>query len=162
MNISFREYEEKDKELLLNFVNRLEEYIKTVDPIKRFINLPGFAEIELEETFENIKKNKGKILFVRKGTKEIGYIIGIIWKQSKKNQLEVGRHKLGEVVDIYLEEGYRNQGIGDKMLKTRENYFKKEGCNSMWVSVFFPNNNAHNFYKRFGFVDREIGMLKEI
>ena len=48
------------------------------------------------------------------------------------------------------------------MLQMMEKYFKEKGCNSMWISVFAPNENAHNMYKKFGFVDREIGMLKQI
>lgn len=82
--------------------------------------------------------------------------------RALKNKLEIGPHKLGEVLKIYLDEEYRRKGIGKTMLQMMEKYFKEKGCNSMWISVFAPNENAHNMYKKFGFMDREIGMLKQI
>lgn len=162
MNITFREYEDKDRSLLLGLTNKLEGYAKSLDILERVKNLPGFAEVSLRETLENVDKYQGKIWFAEDEEKVIGYVIGVIWEQSKKNRLEIGPHKLGEVIDIYLEEEYRGQGLGTKMLKMMEDYFKRKGCDSMWIGVFAPNENAHKTYKKFGFVDREIGMLKQL
>jgi len=162
MNLTFREYKDKDRALLLNLTNKLEEFSKSLDPIHRVQNLPGFTEISLKETLGNVEKYQGKIWIAEDEGKVIGYVIGVIWKQSEKNKLEIGPHKLGEVLKIYLDEEYRRKGIGKTMLQMMEKYFKEKGCNSMWISVFAPNENAHNMYKKFGFVDREIGMLKQI
>ncbi len=162
MNITFREYNEKDNDLLLELSNKLEEHIKIVDPLHRIKNLPGFAEASLQETLEKVEKNQGKIWFVENDGKVIGYIVGVIWEQSEKNKLEIGKHKEGEVIDIYLEEENRGQGIGKMMLQKMEDHFKQKGCDSMWISVFAPNENAYNMYKKFGFINREIGMLKQI
>ncbi len=96
------------------------------------------------------------------GGKAIGYIAGVIREQSEINKLEIGSHVLGEVTDLFIEEGYRNQGLGTKMLSKMEEYFKEKGCDSMWISVFAPNEIAQVAYKKFGFVPRQIGMLKNI
>ena len=69
---------------------------------------------------------------------------------------------MGEVLELFVEEKYRGQGIGTKMLAMMEDYFKEKNCDSMWISVFAPNNTAHELYKKFGFTNRDIGMLKNI
>ncbi|MBI4225644.1 GNAT family N-acetyltransferase [Candidatus Roizmanbacteria bacterium] len=162
MKITFREYNEKDRDLLLKLTNKLEVYAKFLDPIRRVKNLPGFTEISLKETLENVEKYQGKIWLAEDEGKVIGFVIGAIWEESEKNKLEIGPHKLSEVLDIYLEDEYRRKGIGKTMLQMMEKYFKEKGCDSIWILVFAPNENAHNMYKKLGFVDREIGMLKEI
>ena len=162
MDVKFIEYEDKDKDMLLELANKLEEFAKSLDPIKRVKNSPGFIESSVAETLENVKKYQGKIWLAIDDEKTVGYIVGVIWEQSEMNKLEIGERKLGQVTDIYLEENYRGQGLGKKMLQMMENYFRGKSCDSMWVQVFAPNENAHHVYQNFGFMDREIGMLKQI
>lgn len=162
MKITYREYKHEDKPFLLELSRKLAQHSKQIDPLKRVMNLPGFVEIDVAEMLENVQKYKGKIWFVQDGGNVIGYIIGAIWEQSDKNKLEIGPHILGEVLDLYIDEKYRGQGIGTKMMQMMESYFKANNCDSMWIQVFAPNHPAHNLYKKYGFVDREIGMLKRI
>ncbi|HSX08702.1 MAG TPA: GNAT family N-acetyltransferase [Candidatus Saccharimonadales bacterium] len=162
MDITFRDYTDSDKPQLIQLSKKLSKFGKILDPMKRIINAPGFAEMDVDETLNNVKKYQGKILLAEDNKKIIGFIIGVTWEQSKKNELEIGKHVLGEVVDLFIEEAYRGQGIGTKMLTMMEEYFKEKGCDSMWVSMFAPNKNAHTIYEKFGFADRSIGMLKNI
>lgn len=162
MNITFREYKEEDKNTLLQLSKKLGEHGKSMDPIQRIKNFPGFAELDLEDNLENVSKYQGKIWLAEDAGKAIGYIVGVIWEQSEKNKLEIGPHVLGEVIDLYVDEGHRNQGLGTKMLSRVEEYFKEKGCDSMWISHFGPNEIAHKTYEKFGFVTRQVGMLKNI
>lgn len=164
MNIQIREYQENDREMLLKLINKLAEYAKSIDPISRVQNLPGYAEASLEDMLGDISKdgNEGKILLAEVDGKTIGYEIVAVWKQPKLNELENGKHKTGEILDLYVDEKYRGLGIGKKLLQEAEDYFRKSGCDSMWLQVFEPNKNAHEVYKKYGFIDREIGMLKQL
>lgn len=161
-HITFRDYKDEDRGTLVDLTNKLEEYVKPLDPLHRVKNLSGFSEMSLQETLENVKKYQGKITFAEDNGKVVGVIIGVIWEQSEKNKLEIGQHTVGEVLDLYLEEAYRGKGLGKAMLQMMEDYFKSKGCDSMWIEVFSPNENAHNVYKKYGFVDREVGMLKQL
>jgi len=162
MEATFREYTREDKLLLLELSKKLGAFGKGIDRIKRIQNTPGFAEMDMEETLENVKKYQGKILLAEDKGEVVGFIIGVIWKQSEKNTLEIGAHVLGEVLDLFVEDHYRGKGIGSKMLEMMHEYFKARGCDSMWVGMLAPNKNAHKVYEKFGFVDRSIGMLKTI
>lgn len=162
MNITFRDYTDQDKPTLLELAKKLAESGKVIDPQKRIQNNPGFVEMEVDDTLENVKKYQGKLWLADDNGKAVGYIVGVIWEQSEKNKLEIGQHVLGEVLDLYLDEAYRGQGLGTKMLGIMEQYFKEKGCDSMWIHLFAENHNAHEVYKKFGFQDRAIGMLKNI
>ncbi len=162
MDIIFKEYTDNDKIMLLSLRRKLAEYSKEIDPIKRVRNFPGFSEMALNEILENVEKYQGKIWLAIHNDKAIGYIAGAIWEQSKQNKLEIGPHKLGEVLQVFLEEEYRRKGIGTQMITMMENYFKGEKCDSVWIEVFAPNTLTYSLYKKFGFIDREIGMLKSI
>lgn len=162
MEITYREYKYEDKPFLLELSGKLAQHSKQIDPLKRVLNLPGFVEIDVAEMLGNVQKYKGKIWFAEDEGGVIGYIIGAIWEQSDKNKLEIGPHILGEVLDLYIDEKYRGKGMGSKMLAMMESYFKENSCDSMWIQVFALNHPAHNLYKKFGFTDREIGMLKSI
>jgi len=162
MDVTFRNYKSKDKPTLLKLSKKLGAVGKILDPMSRIQNAPGFAEMDVDETLKNVKTNHGKIYLAEDAGEVIGFVIGVIWKQSKKNELEIGKHVLGEVTDLFIEEAYRGKGIGTTMLTMMEGYFKEKGCDSMWVSMFAPNTNAHAVYQKFGFVDRSIGMLKNI
>lgn len=162
MNITYREYKEEDKEILLNLRKELAAYAKSIDPIQRVRNLPGFAELAIEETLKNVAKYQGKIWLACDEEQTVGYVIGVIWEQSEETNLEIGPHKLGEVLQLYIQEKYRGKGIGTKLLQMIESYFKENNCDSIWIEVFAPNYPAHNLYKKFGLIDREISMLKNI
>jgi ribosomal protein S18 acetylase RimI-like enzyme len=158
----FREYDNNDKDLLLDFIKKLSQNSKDIDPLKRVKNFPGYAELSLTDLLSDVEKYRGKIWFAQDDETVIGYVIGAIWEQNEKNKLEIGPHTLGEVLELFVEEKYRGQGIGTKMLAMMEDYFKEKQCDSMWISVFAPNNPAHELYEKFGFTDRDIGMLKNI
>jgi ribosomal protein S18 acetylase RimI-like enzyme len=163
MDIKIREYKDGEYNILLELAQKLAEYVKSIDPIGRIQNLAGYSETDLQDTLEDLNKNKGKILFAETDGKVIGYIIGIVWlEQPKKVKLEIGLHKTGEIMDFFVNEKFRGLGIGHLLLSKIEEYFKTENCDGIWLTVFEPNKNAHEFYKRNNFIDREIGMLKKI
>lgn len=51
MHISYREYTEADKELLISFQKKLVDYIKSVDPIQRIINKSGLHKINVKQGY---------------------------------------------------------------------------------------------------------------
>lgn len=162
MRITYREYTENDREIFFTLSQQLGNYVKDIDPLHRIQNRDGFFELSVKETFDNLAKYKGKIYLAEEDEKVVGMVCGVIWEQSEKNKLEIGEHMLGEVLDLYILDEYRGQGIGSTLLQKIEEYFKENGCDSMWIGVFADNPGARRTYEKFGFREREIGMLKEI
>ncbi len=162
MEITYREYKESEKPLLLEMARKLTEHSKAIDPLKRVINEPGYVESDVEDMLDDVKNHHGKVWFAECDGVVVGYVIGVIWDQSEKNKLEIGPHKLGQVLDLFVDESMRGKGIGSTFLTMMEKYFKDSGCDSMWVNTNAHNQPARNLYNKFGFVDRELGLLKNI
>ena len=162
MDISFREYTDNDKKLLTELVMKLMDFVILTDPIKRIRRMPGYDEVGIKRLLNKINKNKGKIFFVQNNKKVIGVAVCFIVKQSKENLLEVVPTKLGQLEELYLEEEYRGKGIGRLMLEHVQKYLKSRGCDTLWLTVFAHNKNARDFYIQEGFIEREIGMLKQL
>jgi hypothetical protein len=42
-----------------------------------------------------------------------------------------------------------------------EHYLKAKNCDHIWLTVV-AYNPAHKFYQKYGFINREIGMIKKV
>jgi ribosomal protein S18 acetylase RimI-like enzyme len=162
MNITLREYHEGDAELVKGFIQSLHHYVMTLDPIKRIRMENGFVENEFSNFISDLKNYEGKCFIAECDGKEVGFIFGLISKQSQENLLEVIPTRLGVIKDLYIEDEYRSKNIGTQLMQTMELYFIEKGCDSIWINVFAPNIHAHEFYKNHGYSDREIGLLKKL
>lgn len=162
MNITIREYQDSDAKIIRQFIGELQDFVVTLDPIKRIHRKEGCVENTFESFVENLKDFEGKCFIAEVAEKPIGFIYGLIAKQSEENLLEVAPTRLGVVKELFVQEEFRKQNIGQQLLSALEDYFRKSGCDSIWIEVFAPNLVAHNFYKTHGYADREIGMLKMI
>ena len=52
---------------------------------------------------------------------------------------------------FYIDEQYRNLGIGTIMLNILSEYIKNAGCSALQMKVDIPNKNAYRFYERLGY-----------
>lgn len=163
MGITFREYTESDQALVQEFIFKLQDYIVNTDPIHRIKNNPGLSELGLKNVLEKIQTNQGKVYFALSGQNVIGYIFGFVCdKQSDKDQLEVEPSQVGQIEDIFIDESFRGQGVGKALMAKMEDYLHSQNCDSIWLEVFAPNQNAHSAYIKLGYQDRQIGMLKKL
>src|SRR5438270_147008 len=130
MDISIRKYNEQDKEFLLDVANKLHEFAISLDPIKRLRKMPGYAEHAVNELLITIEKQEGKIFIAEVNSTPVGLIAGFTTQQSKINLLSVIPTKLGVISDVYVDEKFRGQQIGSKLMKVMEDYLKDKGCDS--------------------------------
>lgn len=158
-----REFESNDEQLVLKFIEKLQDYVVATDPIKRIRNLPGLGELGLKNTLDRLKENQGKIYFAEADGNVVGYIHGFVHdKQSEEKLLEVVPSQVGQIEDLYIEPEYRGKGVGKMLMEKMEGYLVDLGCDSIWLEVFAPNTGAHDAYLKMGYMDREIGMLKRV
>jgi GNAT superfamily N-acetyltransferase len=64
------------------------------------------------------------------------------------------RHYVGKTVEIdhvYIDDGYRNQGLGKKFLSWIYEYVTSKGCNSAELNTYVQNYPSHKFYYNEGF-----------
>ncbi|MDQ3239623.1 MAG: GNAT family N-acetyltransferase [bacterium] len=156
------EFDERYKEELIGLVEKLLDYLISVDSMGRLCRMPGYGEYRYNEIIADIKKFNGKCFVVFNDDNMIGYAVCLI-KTLDENQLLSATHATrGRVTHLYVDEAFRGNGLGKKLMGKAEEYFLENKCDYMWVAVFEPNENAHAMYKKLGFRDRDIDMIKKL
>lgn len=103
---------------------------------------------------ESIRENA--IYVMRKDDKVVGFMRIYLWET---NSFVAGKRMMLSIDDLGVEETLRNQGIGTQMMTELSEMAKREwGCSSICLYVDAPNESAQAYYKKCGFVVRNIGM----
>jgi GNAT superfamily N-acetyltransferase len=60
---------------------------------------------------------------------------------------------------MYVDEAYRHQGVGQKMVETFLSWARQQGCAEATVDHFAANAGAERFYARLGFSAQSISAI---
>ncbi len=75
------------------------------------------------------------------------------------------RHYAGrscEIDHVIIDDGYRNQGIGGKMMDFIYDYARKEECNWVELNTYVDNFPSHKFYINQDFMAKGYHFVKDI
>ena len=114
--------------------------------------------LNMEWTFSKKGENYFKSLF-EDGTiwvalddnKVIGYLAGNI-----KGKPSYATKTIAELDNFYIEEEYRRQGIGKRLVEEFRNYCISKEIEEIKVTASAKNKNAREFYQKNGFEEFEI------
>jgi GNAT superfamily N-acetyltransferase len=105
------------------------------------------SEAEAEDRLRFCENSPYDFLYVYE---ENGIIYGLCAFRIRENIEECSR--FGEVSAIVVHPEHRKKGIGKKMMRFMEELAAENGCLGLWlVSGFGREEEAHEFYKRYGF-----------
>jgi GNAT superfamily N-acetyltransferase len=162
MEVAIREYCGSDRTALVRLMEELQDYLISIDDLERERRMPEYGESYTERTLQNVAKNNGIIYVAEKRGRIVGLVVGIMPEQTKEELLEHIPFKRGVVLELIVDEGYREKGVGTMLMEKMEDYFKKNGCSASGVDVFFPNKDAYRLYSRLGYRERDIWMTKKL
>jgi len=104
------------------------------------------------ERFENLNVDENFILrlsqrtdfrfFVADTNEEVVGFIGAVFYTS------VGRAEVGPIA---IEEGYRNSGVGSRLLDDCENFLKTIGIKRITAKAKYDNSEGISFFRKHGF-----------
>lgn len=109
--------------------------------------------------FENKYQNEDSILLIAKEEEDV-----IGYAYCKINELSGGPivSKVTLLDGIYIEEDYRKQGIGLKLINECKNWSIEIGADYFEIKVTSENINALKLYEQIGFKDFEHKMRIEL
>jgi diamine N-acetyltransferase len=58
-----------------------------------------------------------------------------------------------ELARLYLRQGVVGRGYGAALMEAVHAVARQANCKTIWLGVYYRNEHARNFYKRWGFVD---------
>jgi len=70
--------------------------------------------------------------------------------------------KVAEIQELFVKQGFRNLGVGKKLVAHIELLIKKMGCISFEVTAQNKRMNTHAFYKNVGFTSSHLKFTKII
>jgi len=140
----------------------LKDYIAAMDPLHRNRRLPEYGELYTKALLKKVKDGSGIIYLAKQEEEVLGGIAGNIEEQSEYERAGTVRSRSGRILVLVVLEKYRGQGIGLKLMKKLEDYFRLNGCDIVRVEVFVPNASAHEFYSRLQYSDRVHDMIKQL
>lgn len=97
-----------------------------------------------------------KCLIAFFGNKPVGYIA-----LAPKNW-SYRKSKYVEIENMGVDREYRSQGIGKQLIEKAVKWAKKQKATKMYVSVYWKNKRAIDFYEKNGFYEIEVGLDKNI
>jgi len=162
MKIDIRKYKPSDKPSIVRLMEKFGDYLVTIDQMKRTRRMPDYSEYFTNKMLEDVNKHTGIIYIAENEGRIVGFIAGMIPRQSQEESLETVPSKAGRITELFIDEQFRGQGIGKRLIEKMEEYFRQNGCDVSRVEVFEPNVKAHNFYQKLGYQDRSIDMLKNL
>ncbi len=161
--IEIREFNENDEAELIALFFEFGTYIKDLD--KNYLDLlvvgDDYGQIFYKKMFNDVENKNGKLYIVENTEKIVGFIAGVILEVGNQDdEIDCKPHRMGRIIDLYLSEKYRGQGYGSKLIEKMESYFKEKNCYKVNIEVFGPNVEAYKFYKKHGFNERNIDLVK--
>lgn len=100
--------------------------------------------------------SEGKCFIVEVDGKGEGYIIGApkIIPYRKSSYFEI------ETIGVNPE--FRSKGFGALLIDKMRTWSKEKGYQTLYVSSYFHNKKANEFYRRIGFTEIDLGLEMEI
>ena len=168
IEIKIREYAKSDKKRIEELFVNFEDFLASVDNLKRLNRKRTLIKLQYGKVYLNnvnklISEHKGVFYVAESDNKIIGFVIGLVYKPSKIQKIEVKRSWIrGDIAELYIEKAYRKKGVGKILIKKVEEYLIKNKCEYINISVLAPNKSARMFYEKVGYYDRTLELIKEI
>lgn len=160
--MTFRDYKPSDEATLVSMFDDFQDYFVEIDPLQRVRRAPRYGRVFLNKALDKVAEHHGKFILVEADNKIVGFIAGIIKVREGDDLLEGYPSTYGEVIELYVEEKYREQHIGSELMKKIEKYFQEKNCDAVFIEVFAPNTNARSFYAKHGYGERDIFLIKQL
>ena len=162
MKVVIREYKDSDRQFLVRSLEGLVDYLAQLDPIKRTRRLPAFGRNYTNMLLNKVKCQNGIVFIADVDGNAVGCIAGVVQKQSAEDLLHYFPSKTSEILELFVQPKYRGKNIGTLLMNRIEKYFQNSGCDILKTRVFVPNKGGYEFYKKLGFKDRGISLIKEL
>ena len=116
---------------------------------------PDLFRAEFHADDNNVRQSEDEPLFV--AVNEENNVVGCIWclfAKERDNTLKVDRDWLC-IDDICVEEAYRGQGIGKKLMEFAAGLAREKGLDRIQLNVYEDNAAAVRFYESLGFATQK-------
>jgi ribosomal protein S18 acetylase RimI-like enzyme len=160
--MKIRRAKKKDIKKLVELWKGYEKFHKGLTKqryMKKFLETDKNSERLMKKYFlKAINSKDSDILLTEVNKRIVGFIYLNIYNAPKICIIK----KLGHIGYFYVEKEFREKGAGKKLMKEAMEWFKKRKIKRISFEVNALNQRARDYYKRRGFKDFEIIMMKDL
>lgn len=147
--------------------------IKDFERLKKIKMLSKKEELRYSKTLKPISKSKkyyleylkldltepNRVVFIALENKKIvGIILGKFFKPLRISKYR----KKGHISNLYVDKAYRNKGIAEKLILEVMKWLKENNVQHASLEIHIDNVAAQNLYRKLGFRDFTIKLIKGI
>ncbi|MDD5181658.1 MAG: GNAT family N-acetyltransferase [Candidatus Nanoarchaeia archaeon] len=154
-----RKATQKDAKAIVNLMNDLVKHHSSFNDVYYDTNelAKNWKTIYLKKVKTKIRSKKTIVLVAEENGKVVGYVDG-----SLKPRFLFNKNLTLDIDNISIAEGYRGKGIGTKLMKAIFKIGKKRKAFCAWLGVRAQNKKGRKFYKKLGFKDSMINVVKKL
>jgi len=162
MEISIREYQDTDRPVVELLMKAFNDYFERIDPWQVLKYKATSAMFYTDRMIADSKAHDGVIFVAEVDGHVVGFIQGSMHEQTEIEIQERGHVVSGDIKELFVDEKYQRQSIGELLMDKMEQYFLDKGCLQIALDVFAPNEKARKFYKKMGFTERALILVKRL
>lgn len=155
-----RKATKKDIETISRQSNKLIKHVRSTSGDVYICNLKSSVSKNIIKWIESILDSDTEIIFIAEdNSKPIGFIMG---KITKPFLAESKIQHIGYIDMCWTDSSYRGKGIGKKLTKELEKWFKKNNLKYVDVNYLIGNKEAEYFWEKTGYIPYRTSSRKEL
>lgn len=131
------------------------QHVKDVYRLICLLENEEFDYTQFEKVYQENIANPNTYYFVYK---EDNQCVGFISLHSKQVLHHNG--KTGEIIELIVDDRYRNQHIGEQLLNYVEHVARELKLSEIDLSSNMKRTRAHSFYEKHGYVKNHYNLVK--
>lgn len=156
-------YSKKYEPELVKLIDDFQDYLISIDTFDRLSRSSGYGEKYTNELLSRIKSDKGVIFLALSDDQVAGVIVGVMYKILSTEMIgHKKKYKRARVLELFVKSEFRSGGVGSRLMSEMEKYFKEKKCDQINIEVFAPNTKAHEFYRKLGYQNESIDLVKDL
>jgi ribosomal protein S18 acetylase RimI-like enzyme len=153
--IDVRDYESTDFDQLKKLFLEMQAHERQFDA-DRAEPTDALAHKYISQLLIDIADRQGIILVAVDGSNACGFAAGYT-EEDLANQ-----NSFFLIAELVVSAPYRGQGIGSNLVRAMENYARAKGFKRAGIGVLVGDDRVYDLYKRLGFRDYAIELMKEL
>ncbi|MCP9884736.1 GNAT family N-acetyltransferase [Synechococcus sp. ATX 2A4] len=160
--LEIRPIRSEELHLIAHYITGLQAHLAQLDPEERIICPEGYGHAYATDLLRRVTNGDGRILLALINDQPAGIAAGIVKAPPFYEAIGTTVQREGEILELFVSEDYRGQGVATELMATLEDYFRAKGCEVAGIAVFAHNTKAHRLYTSLGYADRMIYGVKSL
>ncbi len=137
----------QDEAACVSFIAALQAFERAIEPNRRVD--PAIGAEYFRVLMKRVAEGDGRVFIAEESGRPIGWMVTVV--EDGPSYVVEEERRTPFVVEIFVVERARGQGVGRTLLQAAEGDFRARGFRQMMIGVLAANAPARRTYERFGF-----------